>query len=185
MGMPDTAHRYTVDQVLAFPEDGNRYELARGELLVTPAPGPRHQIALASLHATLQSYLVAHPEHGLAVFSPADITWDQATLVQPDIFVVPPDEVTNDWRTYKTLLLAIEILSPSSARADRVIKRRLYQENGVATYWVVDIDAQMVEVWHPEDERPEIVTETLVWRVASDAPVMTIELEELFAGLPE
>ncbi len=87
--------------------------------------------------------------------------------------------------TYKTLLLAIEILSPSSARADRVIKRRLYQEHGVATYWIVDIDAQMVEVWHPEDERPEIVTETLTWRVAPKAPGMSIELGELFAGLPD
>lgn len=185
MGMPDTAHRHTVDQVLAFPDDGNRYELVCGELLVTPAPGPRHQIALASLHTTLQSYLAAHPGHGLAVFSPADISWGPDQLVQPDLFVVPPAEATGSWRTYQTLLLAIEVVSPSSARADRVIKRRLYQQHGVATYWIVDIDAQMVEVWHPEDERPEIVTETLTWRVAPEAPDMSIELDELFAGLPD
>ncbi len=185
MGMPDTAHRYTVDEVLAFPEDGNRYELAHGELLVTPGPMPRHQLLSARLELTLARYL-DHAGHGETVFhAPADITWDEATLVQPDIFVVPPDEVTNDWRTYKTLLLAIEILSPSSARADRVVKRRLYQAQEVATYWVVDIDAQTVEVWHPEDERPEIVTDALTWRVATEAPAMSIELDKLFGGLPK
>ena len=49
MGMPDTARRYTVDEVLAFPDDGNRYELVDGELLVTPAPALKHQIVISEL----------------------------------------------------------------------------------------------------------------------------------------
>ena len=184
MGMPDTARRYTVDEILAFPDDGNRYELVDGELLVTPAPMPRHQLVLQHLLVTLQGYLDATTAPVIVLPSPADISWDNQTLVQPDLFVVPEGEVTNDWSSYKTLLLAVEILSPSSARSDRIVKRKLYQERGVATYWVVDIDATMVEVWHPADERPEIVADVLRWRVGDEAPELAIDLEELFTELP-
>ncbi len=106
-----------------------------------------------------------------------------ACLVQSDLFVVPAKEVSNDWSTYKTLLLAVEILSPSSGRADRVVKRRLYQDQG-ATYWIVDPDAAMVEVWRPDDERPEIIADVLRWRVAAGATELAIDLADLFKDLP-
>jgi Uma2 family endonuclease len=184
MAMPDTARRYTVDDVLAFPDDGNRYELVDGELLVTPAPAPRHQIVAGHLYSVLQHYLTAYPNLAQVFFSPADITWSRERLVQPDLFVVPRAEVSNRWPTYQTLLLAVEVVSPSSARGDRLVKRRLYQHQRVATYWIVDPDARLVEVWHPDDERPEIVTDTLRWRVAPDTDDLVIELEELFRNLP-
>ncbi len=88
MGMPDTARRYTVDEVLAFPSDGNRYELVRGELLVTPAPQVWHQLTLSRLFAALSRYLADHDGVELLV-SPADIQWPEEVLVQPDLFVVP------------------------------------------------------------------------------------------------
>ncbi len=184
MVMPDTARRYTVSEVLAFPEDGNRYELVHGDLLVTPAPQPQHQVVLQRLMVKLHGYLVSASEQAEVFPSPADISWDGETLVQPDLFVVPAKEVSNDWGTYKTLLLAVEILSPSSSRGDRVVKRRLYQEQDVATYWIVDPDAAMVEVWQPDDERPEIVTDVLRWRVAAGASELAIDLTSLFKDLP-
>ncbi len=184
MGMPDTVHRYTVPEVLAFPDDGNRYEVVHGELLVTPAPRPRHQAVLGNVYAALRGYLATVARERTIFTAPADISWDDKTLVQPDILVVPPDEVTDDWKSYKTLVLAVEVLSPSTSRADRVIKRRLYQERRVATHWIVDIDAALVEVWHPDDERPEIVTDVLSWRVTPEAPELTIDINELFADLP-
>ena len=184
MAMPDTARRYTVSEVLAFPEDGNRYEVVHGELLLTPAPEARHQLVLAELHYALRDYLDRTGRAATAVFSPADITWDDETLVQPDLFVVPQAEVSTDWSTYKTLLLAVEILSPSSSRADRVIKQQLYQDQDVTTYWIVDLEAQVVEVWHPDDERPEIVTDVLRWCVAAGASELTIDLVSLFKDLP-
>ena len=183
MVMPDTARRYTVDEVLAFPDDGNRYELVDGELLVTPAPGTVHQVVSSRLHVKLANYLESHPDVTV-LFSPADITWDQEQLVQPDLFVVPAGELSASWKTVRTLLLAAEIVSPSSARGDRLVKRRLYQRQGVETYWVVDPDAALVEVWHPEDERPEIVTDALRWRVTPEAEELVIELGELFGDLP-
>ncbi|NIN10140.1 MAG: hypothetical protein GTN62_01665 [Gemmatimonadales bacterium] len=184
MGMPDTARRYTVEEVLAFPEDGNRYELVHGELLVTPAPAPPHQKVLSRLTALVEDYLAHHASEGVVFPAPADISWGEHKLVQPDLFVVPPAEASGDWRTYRTLLLAVEILSRSSGRADRVIKRQLYQEQKVATYWIVDPDAGVVEVWHPNDERPEIVSEMLKWQVTDEAPELTIDLAELFRDLP-
>ena len=184
MAMPDTARRYTAEEVLAFPSDGNRYELVDGELLVTPAPTQKHQLVLGRLYLTLETYLAPSPDVALTFFSPADIIWSPRDYVQPDLFVVPAGEVTGDWRDCQTFLLVIEVVSPSSARGDRLKKRRRYQQRGVATYWIVDPDAQLAEVWHPQDERPEIVTDALRWRVTSDAPELSIGLPQLFARLP-
>jgi len=184
MVMPSTARRYTVQEVLAFPADGNRYELVHGELLVTPAPSQRHQGVLGEFHAELKAYLAPYPSPAVVFFSPADIIWGPDEYVQPDLFVVPAGEVTGDWRDCQTLLLAVEVVSPSSVKADRVTKRRFYQERGVGTYWVVDPDAQLVEVWRPDDTRPEIVTDVLKWRVTQDAAELTINLNQLFARLP-
>jgi Uma2 family endonuclease len=181
--MPDTARRYTVDDVLAFPDDGNRYELVDGELLVTPAPSLPHQVVLGDLQFALATYLKARPGF-MVLASPADISWDREKLVQPDLFVIPATEVSRSWKTVRTLLLAVEVVSPSSARGDRLVKRRLYQRQRVATYWIVDPDARLVEVWHPDDDRPEIVTDTLRWRVAPDAAGLVIDLPELFQKLP-
>ncbi|MFQ6046799.1 MAG: Uma2 family endonuclease [Gemmatimonadales bacterium] len=182
--MPTTARRYTVDEVLAFPADGNRYELVQGELLVTPAPSWRHQALVGLLFHRLQTYLAPHADRAMVVLSPADIVWAQDELVQPDVFVVPAGEVSRDWSTIESLLLAVEVVSPGSVTADRVTKRRLYQKRGVATYWAVEQEAPLVEVWRPEDDRPEIVTEELRWRVAPEAEELAIDLGELFAKLP-
>jgi Uma2 family endonuclease len=184
MGMPDTARRYTVEEVLAFPEDGSRYELVDGELLVTPAPAQRHEIVLFRLADLVHQYLVSFPDVAQAFFSRGDVIWGPDEYVQPDLFVVPAHQVTGDWRDCQTLLLAAEIVSPSSAQADRVRKRRLYQRRGVAAYWVVDPDARVVEVWRPDQDRPEIVTDVLRWRVTPEASDLVIEVPNLFIGLP-
>ncbi len=140
---------------------------------------------MSRLQPYISAYLDEHAAEFEAIVSPADITWGQDRLVQPDLFVVPEGEVTNDWSSYKTLLLAVEILSPSSARSDRIVKRKLYQERGVATYWVVDIDATMVEVWHPADERPEIATDMLTEREWHGSEELRVDLAELFSNLPQ
>ena len=116
--------------------------------------------------------------------SPADISWGPDTLVQPDIFVVRIDEArTLDWARLKTLLLAIEVLSPSSVRADRFTKRRLYQEVGVPLYWVVDADRQDVEIWTPDAAFPVREAEQLIWHPAGVSAPLTISLTELLRPL--
>jgi len=75
------------------------------------------------------------------------------------------------------------VLSPSSIRADRFTKRRLYQEQGVGTYWVVDADAQLVEVWTPEAIFPVFERERLTWHPAGDRSAFSLVVEELFRPL--
>ena len=184
MAMPQLAPRYTVADVLAMPDDGVRRELIGGRLIVSPGPRPRHQEVIARLLVTMRAYVTGNAPGLRVVASPADISWDDETLVQPDLFVVPAAQATNDWSSYRDLVLAVEVISPSSRRTDRVEKRQLYQARGVGTYWIVDHEAEVVEVWRVGEDRPEIVTDVLTWRATVGSPELAIPLGELFAGLP-
>jgi len=86
---------------------------------------------------------------------------------------------TFDWRRIKTLLLAVEVLSPSTGRYDRFTKRRVYQEVGVPWYWLLDIDARAAEVWTPGATVPTIERERLVWQPMQAAEPLVIRLEEI------
>ena len=182
MSMPAMQY-YTAEMVRSLPEDGNRYETVHGELLVTPAPRALHQRVQLRLLLELGNYLRDQPI-GELYASPADISWTVDTLVQPDLFVVEISEArTLDWTRMQTLMLAVEVLSPSSARADRFTKRRLYQEQRIPLYWVVDCDAESVEVWTPEALFPVVEKERLIWRPEGAALPCIIELAEIFAPI--
>lgn len=179
MGMP-AATFYTADMVQALPPDGNRYETVHGELLVTPAPRGWHQVIIGKLYRRLSDYLDRCPV-GYPLFSPADISWGSDSLVQPDLFVVIPEQArTMDWSAMTDLLLVVEVLSPSSVRADRFTKRRLYQEAGVGMYWVVDPDAHEVEMWTPDAVFPTAESVALRWHPSGAAEPFVLPLEELF-----
>ena len=171
---------YTADMVRAMPDDGNRYEVVYGELLVTPSPRPWHQIVVQRLSLALGNYLERNPV-GLVISSPADISWGPDVLVQPDVFVAPVDEMrTLAWSRIQTLLLVVEVLSPSSAKADRFLKRLRYREAGVPLYWVVDADDRSVEVWTPRDDFPAIVRDRLEWQPAGGSEPFLVTLSDLF-----
>jgi Uma2 family endonuclease len=179
MGMAAPIY-WTADMVRALPEDGNRHEVVYGELLVTPAPRPWHEIVNHRLIVALDGYLHREPL-GIVLGSRADISWTPDTLVQPDVFVVPLDEArTLEWVNYRGLLLVAEVLSPSSLRADRFLKRRRYQEAGVPLYWVVDADAHAVEVWTPDVHFPALDRERLTWHPTGATTPFVLELAELF-----
>ena len=166
----------------ALPDDRKRYEVIDGELLVTPAPSLPHQRAVGGLLVRLSAYLRSQP-WAVVLMSPADISFHEDMLVQPDLFVVPigPDRrLPRHWSDVRALLLAIEVLSPSTARADRQAKRRLYQREGVGEYWVVDPDALVVERWRPEDDRPEIVIGTLTWHPEPSTAPFELDLPAFF-----
>jgi Uma2 family endonuclease len=163
-----------------MPDDGKRYETVHGELLVTPAPRVWHQIVVQRLATALSQYL-DRQSIGQVFASPADISWSPDTLVQPDVFVVDLAEArTLDWSRMQHLLLAVEVLSPSSIRADRFTKRRLYQEVGVPVYWVIDGDRQEVEVWTPADTLPTVERRCIIWSPEGADEDFTLELAELF-----
>lgn len=181
MSMP-LASYFSADAVRALPDDGKRYETVHGELLVTPAPGVSHQQVLARLFRVLDAYLAANGLEQLLP-SPADISFGDDTLVQPDLFVADlgPFDLSRKWSDVRPLYLAIEILSPSSVRADRVTKRRLYQEQRIPEYWVVDIDQRQVEVWTPDAFFPVIERERLVWRHPALDADCAVDVIKLFA----
>jgi Uma2 family endonuclease len=168
------------EQVLAFPEDGNRYELIDGALLVTPAPRMQHQAMLGVLMVRLASHVDQH-HLGRVLSSPADLFGRLGQLVQPDLFVIPTRAVSEQWEDAPEPILAVEILSPSTARYDRVTKRRFYQRAGVPEYWIVDADARVVERWRPGDERPEMLEGELRWQPRTDATALVIDLPRLFS----
>ena len=182
MGMPDTRTPvyWTADMARRLPEDGNRYEVVYGELLVTPAPRLWHQQLVQRLSFALAKYLEIH-RAGVVLTSPADISWGQDVLVQPDVFVVPVEQArTLQWSAIRDLLLVAEVLSPSTPRHDRFTKRRRYQEAGVPLYWIVDGEARQVEVWTPADVFPRIERDRLIWQPEGAGAPFTLPLEELF-----
>ena len=77
-------------------------------------------------------------------------------------------------------IIAIEVLSPSTARYDRITKRSRYQRSGVAEYWVVDMDARVIERWTPGDTRPEVLDATIEWQPAGTTEPLVIDLPAFF-----
>lgn len=184
MAMPSIRRRWTAADVREMQDESRawpRYELLNGELLVTPAPGVAHQCAVTELVVILAPY-VEHVGLGRVLTSPSDIELLAESVMQPDVFVVPADTEFSDppkWSDVKSLSLAIEILSPSSGRTDRVLKRDFYLEHRVAEYWIVDLDGRVVERWLPERVRPVILRDELHWAPAPGEPLV-IDLTAFF-----
>lgn len=174
---------YTADMVRAFPEDGNRYEVVRGELLVTPAPRPWHEVVQGRRYLALAAYLREYPV-GQLFGSRSDISWSPDTLVSPDLLLAPLEEARSlDWSKMRNLLLVAEVLSPSSSRFGRFAKRRRYQEAGVPLYWILDPDERMAEIWTPADAFPAFERERLVWHPGGATRPFTLALESVFRPL--
>ena len=178
---PDTSRRdWTVEELALLPDDGNRYEVVDGELLVTPAPGWLHQRAARELVRLFLPYL---EQTGLELyFAPTAVRWGARSEVEPDLIVLPTlrDATTRYIDGLHTLVLAVEVLSPTSVHADRVTKRAAYLANGVPDYWIVDTANRFVERWRPGDEAPEILAEAVTWQPLADVPPLVIDLAVYF-----
>lgn len=180
MGMPARPMDWTVAMVHELPDDGNRYEVIDGELLVSPAPSYRHQHAIADLYRILWPYA---RELGLDVlFAPAAVTFSPRREVQPDLLVLPRigERRATRFEDVGRMVLAVEVLSPSTQRNDRVKKRPVYQQEGVGEYWLVDLDARAVERWRPADDAPEVLGTTLDWQPVAHAAPLRIDLVAYF-----
>ena len=189
MGMPASSkRRWTTSDVRALMDESRpwpRYELISGELIVTPAPGFKHQIVLFELARILADYC-DREQVGVVVTSPSDLELVAGTITQPDVFVVPfevlpDDETVPTWSVVTSLHLAVEVISPSSVRIDRVEKRELYLESRVTEYWVVDVDARMIERWFKDRETPTVARDELTWHPAGAANPLRIDLSAFFA----
>jgi len=181
MAMPSQARTdWTVAELQQLPDDGNRYEIIDGVLHVTPAPRLLHQAVLGEFHFLLKPY---GKRVGLGVlFAPADVTFAEDTLVQPDLFAFPAPArlATFSYEDITHVELAIEVLSPSTSRVDRSTKRRLYQRQGVTEYWIVDAGTRSVERWRPESVEGERISGELSWQPRPEHAALVIDLPALF-----
>jgi len=178
-------HRWTEDEFYAARDaapPGERWELVDGEVLVTPSPHWMHQRIIVRLTVLIDAYVRANAL-GELFMSPLDVRLEPGLVLQPDLLVVPAGELRTRSDIVRHLLLAVEIVSPSSARHDRVTKRPRYQRNRVPEYWIVDEMSQTIERWTPDDERPELLAERLAWHPAGAAEPFVLDLVEFFAGL--
>lgn len=188
MGMPAssiTRQDWTLDEFYRERDKappGERWEYVDGEVLVTPSPHWTHQRASLRLALKLEPFVRAHGI-GELFTAPLDVRLDPRLVLQPDLLVVPPGELRRKSDIVRRLVLAVEILSPSSARHDRVRKRPAYQRNRVADYWIVDAESRMVERWTPDDTRPEQLSDVLKWHPAGATEPFVLNLDEFFASI--
>jgi Uma2 family endonuclease len=131
-----------------LPEDGPRYELYDGEVVVVPAPVPRHQIVLCELLDVLLDYTRTHG--GVVLVSPIDIVFSEYNVVQPDLVVFSPERahyIKLDEAIRHAPDIAVEILSPSTSAIDRGRKMEMLARYGVPEYWMIDPRDARVEVY--------------------------------------
>jgi Uma2 family endonuclease len=130
------------EDLAGLPDDGHRYELIEGTLLVTPAPGIAHQRAVARLHILLATSMASEFE---AVLAPFDYQVSSGTVLEPDLLVARVDQLQTD-RLTSAPVLVVEVLSPSTRAVDLGAKRLAYQDARVPSYWVIDPAARALTV---------------------------------------
>jgi Uma2 family endonuclease len=138
--------KLTVDDYLALPEDGRRYQLIDGDLVMAPAPLRYHQRILVRLTYVIMDHLEAHPQGELNI-APFDVHLDKHNVFQPDLCWFSEErrnflsrrgaEGAPDW--------VVEVLSESTARLDRITKRELYAKFGVKELWLIDPESDLIE----------------------------------------
>jgi Uma2 family endonuclease len=138
---PAAGQLFTVDDLERTPDDGRRYELVDGVLIVSPAPQLPHQLVLTELIVVLHD---ACPP-GLFVVPGPGVRMSVDTELIPDLVVIRQDQLAERWVT-RPPLLAVEIQSPSTALFDLNTKKAVYERFSIESYWVVIPDRDQPEV---------------------------------------
>jgi len=182
MAMPLPVPSYTIDDLGSFPDEGQRYELLEGMLLVTPAPSSAHQAIVARLVTLLSNYLEAAGAAWVA--APGEVERAPRTLLDPDILVLPACQPPGTpWREISGWWLAVEVYSPSSRVYDREFKRPAYLRLGVREVWLVDPWEQEILSLRQGDARETVVRDQIRWQADGMSAPLVIPLPRLFEGL--
>ncbi|MCI0435935.1 MAG: Uma2 family endonuclease [Gemmatimonadetes bacterium] len=174
--------RWTYAEYARLPNDGNRYEVLDGEVLVTPSPGTKHQWTAAELFFELREYVRAHRVGDM--FWALDVLFARGQYLCPDMVFVPNsqrDRLT-DRGVEGVPGLVVEIVSPGSVRIDRVTKPARYADFGVPQYWVVDREHMGIWVWDFElgAAEPRLESERVIWQPEPTVPALRLEVPPLF-----
>lgn len=169
---------YTLDYLDAAPDDGRQHEIIDGGLVVTPSPAGIQQRAVVRLITQLN---IACPAGFEVLVAPFDYRPTSKRSVQPDVLVCSPDE--NDSKhARKPLALAVEILSPSTKMLDLLLKRGVYEQAGVPSYWILDPEQETLTVLELVDglyvER-DVVAGEKVFEATLPFPVQIVPAELL------
>jgi len=176
--------RISVNYYKLLPE-GAPYQLIEGELVMTPAPNPRHQIILGNIVEKIRSFIKGK---GIALFSPVDVYLDDENAFQPDLVYLSEERkaIIKKDGIYGAPDIVIEILSPSTAHYDLREKFKVYERTGVREYWIVDPDMKTVEVYINDGG-----AFSLKYKVEVEGEVgstilegFKINIEEIFTDLP-
>ncbi|MFT4234662.1 MAG: Uma2 family endonuclease [Microbacterium sp.] len=147
VGLP-RGRALTVDDLDTLPDDGHRYELIDGVLIVSPAPSRRHQQAIGNLYVAVRAAL---PGDLAVLFAPFDVALVDDTLIQPDLIVAADSDYT-DKNLPTAPLLAVEVLSPYTRGIDLLLKKDRLERAGCAHYWVVDVTEPSVTAWALQED---------------------------------
>ena len=177
--MATRTKQWTLEEVHSLPDDGNKYELVRGELFVTPPPNDDHETILARLTRILDPFVAAN-DLGLVYHARAVMRFE-GSEVEPDLMVRQPKaEGTVDWDEAPTPILIVEVLSGSTRRRDKLQKRQLYLDAGVAEYWMLDPERSEVRIVRP-DVDDQVVAGTLTWEPPQARTPLAIDLAAVFS----
>jgi Uma2 family endonuclease len=182
MHMVDRIRRWTIGDLYSLPDDGNKYELIRGQLFVTPPPTDANETIGARLHRLLDPYVAANGL-GLIYRPRAVVRMPDDTEVEPDLMVrQPQDEPDASWASAPLPILVVEIASDSTRRRDRTQKRHLYAGAGIEQYWIVDGEERTVRVVRPDSEDVTI-RESLRWHPVGVAEPLVSPVADIFGPL--
>ncbi len=174
----------TYDDLVQMPEDGNRYEIIGGELVVTPAPIPVHQRVLKPVFRLIDGFVEARGL-GEVFFAPLDVQLGEHDIVEPDLIFIARERlgIVERTRVIGVPDLLVEILSPSTRTRDEALKARLYAEAGVREYWIADPDERTLRVYALEGGRyvpippdPEGVCSRVLPGLVVDAAALFVDV---------
>jgi Uma2 family endonuclease len=163
---PASDVRFTYDDYLQFPDDGQRHELLDGEHVVTPSPSTKHQRLSMKLPVRLGRF-VEEQRLGQLFAAPFDVQFSAFDVVEPDLLFVSAARLSGLLTAANVQGapdLVIEISSPSTRKRDETIKRRLYERFGVHEYWVVDLELDEIKVYRLSEGRFSRVAELALER---------------------
>ena len=148
MASATTLPQLTVEDYRELPETGPRYQLIEGDLYMAPAPNRYHQDISRNLEYILLEYLEENPI-GKLYDAPFDVYLDQHNVFQPDIVFVSNARlaILTDAGAEGAPDFVVEILSPKTAKLDRINKRHVYARSGVQELWIVDPEQKRIEVY--------------------------------------
>jgi len=164
------------------PDDGYRYEILEGDLLVTPAPSPLHQRVSKRLQRQLEAYFEVR-SLGEVFDAPVDVILTLHDVVEPDLVVVTEPKQISGRGIEGVPLLVVEILSSSTRRRDRTMKARRYAELGIPHYWIVDPDEKRMECFRLQAATYELLLqgESPAKLTHPDFPDLQLDLSVIWA----